>query len=305
MNRRHIMHAAFASALVADLATTRAGPAAAATTVHRLKPPMIRARDGASLAYTDWGEGAPVVFVSAWASPARMWQAQVASLSGQGVRCVTFDRRGHGRSPDPGQGYDMDTFADDLGAVLEQLDLTGVTLVGHSMGCAEVIRYLSRHGGGRVRQVVLLSPAAPCLTQGPDNPYGLPAAMHEQIRQAWIADFPKWVADNARPFYTPETSPEMVAYGARMLLECPLHVALACNRALTSADLRGDCAKVSVPTLVVHGDADASAPLEMTGKRVAALIPGARLVVVPGAPHGLFTTHAAVVNRHIGEALEA
>jgi pimeloyl-ACP methyl ester carboxylesterase len=196
----------------------------------------------------------------------------------------------------------MDTLADDLGAVLEQLDLRDVTLVGHSMGGAEVIRYLARHGGGRVRRAVLLAPAAPYLTQTPDNPYGAPAAAHEQLRAAWIRDFPKWIADNARPFYTPQTSPEMVAYGERMLLACPLPVALACNRALTATDLRGDCAKVSVPTLVVHGDADHSAPLAITGERVAALIPQARLVVLRGAPHGLFTTHAEAVNAEILKA---
>jgi pimeloyl-ACP methyl ester carboxylesterase len=302
MNRRHMMHAAFAGAMLADLAAS-SEPAAAAPAARRIRPAAIRAADGASLAYSDWGEGPPVVFVSAWACPSRMWQAQVAALSQTGVRCVTFDRRGHGGSPDPGRGYDMDTLAGDLAAVLEQLDLNGVTLVGHSMGCAEIIRYLARHGGARVRQVVLLAPAAPCLTQTADNPFGLPAAAHEQIRQTWIRDFPKWVADNAPAFYTPDTSPEMVAYGARMILECPLPVALACNRALMSADLRGDCAKVRVPTLIVHGDADRSAPLEITGKRVAALIPGARLVVLPGAPHGLFTTHAAAVNGHIGEAV--
>lgn len=302
MNRRHMMHAAFASALLADLAEA-APRAVAAPPPTRIRPAMIRGAGGASLAYTDWGEGPPVVFVSAWALPSRMWQAQVAALTGASVRCVAFDRRGHGRSPDPGRGYDMDTLADDLAAVLDGLDLKGVTLVGHSMGGAEVIRYLARHGGARVRQAVLLAPAAPCLTQTADNPYGLPAAVHEQLRQTWIRDFPKWVADNAPAFYTPDTSPETVAYGARMLLECPLPVALACNRALTSADLRGDCAKVRVPTLVIHGDADRSAPLEMTGKRVAALIPGARLVVLPGAPHGLFTTHAAAVNDAIREVV--
>jgi len=301
----HMMHAAFADALDADLATEAGPMSAAPSALKGPKPAMIRARDGANLAYTDWGDGAPVVFVGSWALPSRMWEAQIAALASGSVRCVTFDRRGHGRSPDPGRGYDMDTLADDLAAVLEQLDLTGVTLVGHSMGCAEVIRYLARHGDARVRQLVLLSPAAPCLMQTPDNPYGLPAAAHEQVRQAWIADFPKWVADNARPFYTPETSPEMVAYGERMILECPLPVILATNRALITADLRGDCAKVALPTLVVHGDADVSAPLEITGERVAALIPGARLVVIPGAPHGMFTTHAQVVNAHIADAVGA
>jgi len=304
MNRRHLMHTAFAGALVADLAAGVAAPAAARAAIRR-RPEMIRADDGASLAYTEWGEGPPVVFVHAWALPSAMWQAQVAALSQQGLRCVSFDRRGHGRSPDPGRGYDMDTLAGDLASVLDQLDLTGVTLVGHSMGGAEVIRYLARRGGGRVKKAVLLAPAAPYLTQTADNAFGLPAAVHEQVRGLWTKDFPKWVSDNAPGFYTPATSPETVAYGVRMMLACPLPVALACNRALTATDLRGDCARINIPTLVVHGDADQSAPLEMTGRRVAALIPGARLEVVPGAPHGLFTTHAEAVNAAILKAARA
>lgn len=298
MNRRHLMHAAFAGALAADLAVA---PPAGAAPAPRRRPAAVRAADGTELAYRDWGSGPTVVFVSAWACPMRMWDAQVAALSDAGLRCVTFDRRGHGRSQDPGRGYDMDTLARDIGAVLDQLDLTEVTLVGSSMGGAEAIRYLARHDRGRVRRAVLLAPAAPYLTQSADNPYGAPAAAHAQLRAQWVRDFPKWVADNARPFYTPDTSAETVAAGARMLLECPLPVALACNRALVSTDLREDCGKVRVPTLILHGDADASAPLEITGRRVAALIPGSRLRVVPGAPHGLFTTHAEMVNQAVAE----
>lgn len=290
MNRRHLMHAAFA----ADVAPAQ-----------RRRPATARAADGTELAVRDWGEGPTVLFVNAWACPMRMWDLQVAALAQAGARCVTFDRRGHGRSQDPGGGYDMETLASDLAAVVDQLDLTEVTLVGHSMGGAEAIRYLARHDRGQAARAVLLAPAAPCLTQTADNPYGVPAEGHEQLRAAWVADFPKWLADNARPFYTPQTSQETVDAGVRMLLECPLPVALACNRALVSTDLRDDCRKVRVPTLVVHGDADASAPLEATGRRVAALIPGARLQVVPGAPHGLFTTHAEVVNRAILEAARA
>ena len=293
MNRRHLMHAAFATGLTVDLAAR----AAAAAPPVRLRPAAIRATDGASLAYTDRGSGPPVVLVHAWALHSQMWDRQAEALTQAGFRTITFDRRGHGRSADPGRGYDIDTLADDLAAVLHQLDLKGVTLVGHSMGGAEVIHYLGRHGGSRVKQVVLLAPATPCLTQGPDNPHGLPAAAFDHVRSTWVADFPKWVGDNAGPFYTPQTSPETVAYGVRMMLECPLPVALATSRALTSADLRADCRKIAVPTLIVHGDADQSAPLDMCGRTTAALIPGAKLVVLPGAPHGLFTTHAEAVNQ--------
>lgn len=303
MHRRHLMHAAFASALVGDLAEPPSRAEAAAR--PRRRPSRVHAADGAELAVRIWGpdQGPTVLFVNAWACPMRMWDAQVAALTEAGVRCVNFDRRGHGASQDPGRGYDMETLAGDIAAVAEGLDLRGITLVGHSMGGAESIRYLAGHDQGRVVRAVLLAPAAPFLTRTADNPFGAPAEYHAGLRAQWAADFPKWLSENAPPFYTSQTSPEAVAAGVRMLLECPLPVALACNRALAATDLRGDCRKVAAPVHVVHGDADVSAPLEITGRRVAALIPGARLTVVPGAPHGLFTTHAEVVNRVILEAV--
>lgn len=293
MNRRNLIQATLAVCGAAVAEPSLAAPAPR----HGPRPPQIRAADGAVLAYTDRGSGPPVVLVHAWAMHAQMWNLQVEALSHAGFRCITFDRRGHGRSPDPGRGYDLDTLAEDLAAVLDQLDLRGVTLVGHSMGGAEVIRYLGRHGASRIKQVVLLAPATPCLTRSADNAAGLPAAAFEQARAVWVADFPKWVSDNARPFYRPETSPETVAYGTRMMLDCPLPVVLATSRALTSADLRADCRRITTPTLILHGDADQSAPLEMCGRVTAALIANARLVVLPGAPHGLFTTHAETVNQ--------
>lgn len=298
MNRRHLMHAAFAGALTADLAV-QASAAAAPAPVHRLRPAVIRTSDGANLAYTDWGAGPAVVFVHAWAMHSHMWQQQVAALTPQGFRCITFDRRGHGRSPDPGRGYDIDQLADDLASVMDQLDLKDVTLVAHSMGGAEAVRYLARHGSGGVKQLVLLAPATPCLAKAPDNPMGVPAEAFEQLRAVWAKDFPKWVGDNAAAYLTPQTSPETLAYNVRLMLECPITVAIAANKALVAADLRADCRKVGVPTLIVHGDADASAPLELTGRQAAALIPGARLVVLKGAPHGLYTTHVEAVNEAI------
>jgi len=234
-----------------------------------------------------------------------MWDQQVAALVPAGFRCVTFDRRGHGRTPDPGQGYDLDTLAGDLEAVLEQRDLRDVTLVGHSMGAAEALRFMGRPSARRVSRLFLLAPATPCLMQGPDNPQGVPAAAFEQVRAAWRRDFPKWAADNAPAFYTPTTSRETVAHGIAMMLETPLQVAIACNLTLTQADLRSDCARIRAPTLVMQGDRDMSAPLDFTGRRTAALIPGARLEVVPGAPHGLFTTHADLVSAAIGTFAKA
>jgi pimeloyl-ACP methyl ester carboxylesterase len=298
MNRRHLMHAAFAGALTADL-PVQASAAAAPAPVHRIRPAAIRTSDGASLAYTDWGSGPAVVFVHAWAMHSHMWAQQVAALTPQGFRCITFDRRGHGRSADPGRGYEIDQLADDLAAVVDQLDLRDVTLVGHSMGGAEAVRYLGRRGSSRVKQLVLLAPATPCLTKTADNPMGVPAEAFEQLRAVWAADFPKWVGDNAAAYLTPQTSPEALAYNIRLMLECPITVAIAANRALTAADLRADCRKIDVPTLIVHGDADASAPLELTGRQAAALIPGARLQVLKGAPHGLYTTHVEAVNAAI------
>lgn len=292
MNRRTLFPAA--------VALWSAAAAADAAPVRRPRPDAIRTADGTPLAFTDWGQGRPIVFVHAWALSGRMWEVQVAALAQQGFRCITFDRRGHGRTPDPGRGYELDTLAEDLATVMDQLDLKDVTLVGHSMGAAEALHYLARRGQDRVRRLVLLAPATPCLTLKADNPQGFPAVAFEQIRAAWVRDFPKWVADNTPAFYTPETSAEAMAHGARMMLATPLPVAIACNRVLTDADVRPDCARVTIPTLVIHGDADASAPLDLTGRRTAALIRGARLEVLPGAPHGLFTTHAEPVNQAIG-----
>lgn len=300
MNRRNLIQAA---ALVAGAAGAAASaPAAGATaSIRPARPAAILAGDGLQLAYQHWGAGSPVVLVHSWAMHSAMWRQQIPALTEAGLRVIAFDRRGHGRSAGNGQGYDIDTLADDLGAVLDQLDLRGATLVGHSMGSCEIVRYLSRHGSGRVARVVLLAPTTPFLVKTPDNPLGLDKAVFEQARTAWRTDFTRWVADNTAPFFTPQTPAETVQWGVRMMLDCPLPVALAVNRAVTDVDFRPDLAKVHVPTLVLHGDVDASAPLEITGRPTAAHIAGSRLTVLPGAPHGLFLTHADIVNQAIIE----
>ena len=266
------------------------------TTTAPARPRFIETSGGVRLAYRDWGEGRPVVFVHSWGVNAEMWDYQAAELLDHGLRCIAFDRRGHGGSDDPGRGYDADTLADDLAAVMEALDLREATLVGHSMGCGEIVRYLSRHGDARVARVVLLAPTTPFLLKTADNPAGIDQALFEAGRAVWRQDFPKWVADNTDPFFTADTSPAMKQWGAGMLLKTPLPVLLACNRMAAETDFRPDLRAIKKPAMVIHGDRDVSAPLELTGRPTAEMIPGARLAVYEGAPHGLFVTHMQRLN---------
>jgi pimeloyl-ACP methyl ester carboxylesterase len=256
----------------------------------------IETRDGVRLYRREWGTGTPVLFVHSWAVSSRLWDYQFAALGDAGVRCLAYDRRGHGRSDEPAGGYDFDTLADDLADVIEALDVDNLTLVGHSMGPGEIVRYLTRHGDAKVKRLVFLAPALPFLKQTPDNPGGIPEEMLEALRGAWRQDFPKWIVDNTPPFFTPETSPEMMRWGAEMLLKTSLPVAIACNRAVTDTDFRAELKQISRPTLLIHGDKDASAPLALTGEPAAALIPGCEFKVYEGAPHGLMFTHAERLN---------
>jgi len=290
MNRRDILTSGLAAGSVAAVAVGR--PAAA----QGRGPVAIHARDGTRLFHRDWGEGQPVVFASSWSLSSEMWAYQVAHLSERGFRCIAFDRRGHGRSDVPSQGYDMDTLADDVAAVIDTLGLKDAMLVGHSMGGAEAVHYLGRHGGAKVKKIALVAAVGPYMVQTADNPYGAPMAYHQATLGQWAADFPKWAMENQAPFFTPETSPAMKAWLTEQLLATPVPVAIATFKALIGKDLRPDLAKIDRPTLVIHGDKDASAPLAITGQRLAAGIRGAELKVYAGAPHGLFLTHMDRLN---------
>jgi pimeloyl-ACP methyl ester carboxylesterase len=303
MNRRDILTSAFAAGTVATVAGPR--PAVAGPNRAASRNGAIRAKDGTLLFHRDWGEGRPVVFVASWALTSEMWAYQVAHLSDAGFRCIAFDRRGHGRSDIPADGYDMDTLADDLAAVIDGLGLKEVDLVTHSMGGSEAAHYLARHGTGRVRKVAMLAPAGPCLAQTADNPSGAPRAYFDARMAEWKADFPKWVRENQAPFFTPQTSQPMQEWLIAQLLSTPTPVAIAAFRALVEADVRPDLARIDRPTLILHGDKDASAPLEITGRRFAAGLPRADLKVYPGAPHGLFVTHMDQVNRDLETFLKA
>ncbi len=262
----------------------------------KMRSPFIEARDGTRLHWHEWGRGAPVLFLHSWAMQTRMWDYQFAALADRGLRCIGFDRRGHGRSDIAAAGYDYDTLADDLASVVEALDLGGLTLVGHSMGAGEIVRYLTRHGSARVKRIALLAPTTPLLLQTPDNPQGFPAEALEAMRAEWRRDFPKWVADNTAPFFTPDTSPALMKWGIDLLLEISLPVAIDCNRAVAGTDFRAELKRIEVPTLLLHGDKDASAPLALTGRPTAALIPDCTFKIYEGAPHGLIYTHMARLN---------
>lgn len=269
-----------------------AAPVASASLAQQnARPPYVTARDGTKLFVQDWGSGRPVLLLSAWTFNASIWGSHIAALNAKGFRCVAPDRRGHGRSEMPSTGYDLDTLTDDLAAVMEARDLRDVTVVGFSMGTNEAVNYLARYGSERIARLLLVSPTTPFLVQTEDNPDGVPKAMIEADQVAIARDFPKWIAANEAPFFTAET-PEITRTWIReMMLSVPLPVALACRKSMAFADLRPAAAGIDRPTLIVHGDKDASAPLPLTGAKTAQLIKGSKLTVYEGAPHPLPLTH--------------
>ena len=223
--------------------------------------PYVETNDHTRLFYIDGGAGKPVVFVaSAWLS-SRMWDLQMAYLVSQGLRCVAYDRRGHGRSDWPWHGYDYDTLSDDLATLLEQLDLRGVTLVAHSMGGGEVIRYLTRHGGDRVERIVLIAATAPFPMKTVDNPDGIDRALMEADMAARMADRPRWFAANADGFFGiglpgVKVSPELVQFMIRQCLDCSARAADEFFLTGFTTDLRPELRRIAVPLLIIHGDRD-------------------------------------------------
>ncbi|MXP64460.1 alpha/beta hydrolase [Roseomonas sp. M0104] len=269
-------------------------------------PAPFRTRDGTALFHRDWppqgppqgASGPPVVFAASWSLPSDSWCYQMLALAEAGFRCVAYDRRGHGRSDDPGRGYDFDTLADDLAALLDHLDLRGATLVGFSMGCGEVLRYLTRHGAaGRVARAVLVGTTTPKLARAPDNPAGLDPALLESFRRDWLMrDFPGWIDANMEPFVSPETPAGLRHWVRDMALRSSLQALLECHRTLAAADFRAEARAIGVPVLLLHGERDITSPLDLTARPTAALLPDARLEIYEDAPHGLFLTHQARLN---------
>lgn len=267
----------------------------------------VTAADGAHIYYKDWGEGRPVVFSHGWPLQADSWESQMLFLAERGFRCLAHDRRGHGRSSQTWSGNDMDTYADDLATLVEELDLRDMSLVGFSTGGGEVARYVGRHGTFRVRSVALVSAVPPYMLKTDDNPGGVPVEVFDELRAASLADRSQFYRDLADgPFFGANRPGARVSQGMRDAfwrqgMQAGHRGAYECIAAFSATDFRGDLDSVNVPTLVVHGDDDQVVPFEVGGKASAARIKGATLTVYPGAPHGLIETHK---DRLCGDLLE-
>jgi pimeloyl-ACP methyl ester carboxylesterase len=235
------------------------------------------------------------VFTHGWATGAAMWEYQMLPLSAAGFRCVAPDRRGCGRSDDPGRGYDADTFADDLASVMDDLELTDVTLVAHSMGASEAVRYLTRYGRDRIARLLLVSPLSPCFAQGDDNPLGVPADYLQSLIDDILRDRPTYVTQLAGPFFGShiglEVPEALVDWGTRMVLDASPLASVEMMRTFFFNDFRADVAAVTVPTLIIHGDSDQGAPAEITARPTHELIAGSQLKIYEACPHGLPLTH--------------
>lgn len=267
----------------------------------------ITTRDGVQLYYKDWGprDGQVVTFSHGWPLNADSWEAQMMFLASKGYRVVAHDRRGHGRSSQPWEGNDMDHYADDLAAVIEALDLKDVTLVGFSTGGGEVARYIGRHGTGRVKKAVLVSAVPPLMLKTQTNPGGLPIEVFDGLRKASLENRSQLYLDIASgPFFGFNREGAKPSQGLIQSFWVQGMQAGSKNTyesiaAFSATDFRDDLKKFDVPTLVVHGDDDQIVPIDASGRASAALIKGARLIVYPGAPHGLTDTHKDRLNQDL------
>ncbi len=260
-------------------------------------------QDGTEIYYKDWGSGKPVLFSHGWPLDADMWEYQMEYLSARGYRTIAFDRRGFGRSSQPWNGYDYNTFADDIAQLIEHLDLKEITLVGFSMGGGDVSRYIGKYGTARVAKLVLLGAVTPIFGKTADFPEGVDGAVFDGIKAGLLKDRAQFIADFAAPFYGTNQG-QVVSEGVltqtlNIALLASLKGTVDCVTAFADTDFRPDMAKIDVPTLVIHGDGDQIVPFETTGKLAAQMIKGAQLKVYQGAPHGFAVTHAQALNEDL------
>jgi pimeloyl-ACP methyl ester carboxylesterase len=297
------MHAYQAGPTAGIAASDAAATRRALTGQNAPSTPFIETADGSLLFHKDWGTGKPVLLLHSWGVDGDMWQYQMVDLVDRGFRCIAYDRRGHGRSSQPGEGYDFDTLADDLATVIERLDFSDLALVGHSMSCGEIVRYLTRHGSSRIARVALVGPTLPFMMKTPDNPLGRDKEILDALCACWRRDLPQWVNDNEAPFFVPETSPGMRQWLVGLIQRCSLKAAIECQRTAFGTDFRPELPGITLPTLMLHGDKDASVPLGLA-RVAAALIPNCELKVYAGAPHGLFLTHMGRFNADLSAFLQ-
>ncbi len=266
--------------------------------------PFIEAADKTPLHYTDWGTGRPVVLIHGWPLNADMWEYQAAHLAEHGYRVIAYDRRGFGRSGKPWSGYTYDTLADDLAAIMDQLDLHDAALVGFSMGGGEVVRYLSRHGAARVSHAALVAAVTPFLLQTADNPDGVPQAIFDGMIAGIHADRPAFLTPFGKMFFgvgvlTSPVSDEFLHWSSAMALQAARHATIECVRAFSATDFRGDMKALTMKTLIVHGDGDKTVPNKVAGARAAEMVPHAEFLIYDGAPHALVVTEKDRFNKDL------
>jgi non-heme chloroperoxidase len=253
------------------------------------------------LYYEDHGTGQPVVLIHGWPLSHRMWEGQIHALTAAGFRCIAYDRRGFGESDRPASGYDYDTFAADLHALLTTLDLKNVILAGFSMGGGEVARYLGTYGSERIAKAMFLGAVPPFLLQTADNPTGAPKEVFDGMMAGATADRAAFLAGFFPAFFNYDANDtafpvDAIAFAKWIAYAASPVGTVECIRAFGTTDFRADLKKITIPTLVLHGSADHIVPLDGSGKLTAAMVSGAKLVVIDGAPHGMTATHGAQVS---------
>jgi non-heme chloroperoxidase len=265
---------------------------------------MFTTKDGTELYYKDWGAGQPIVFSHGWPLSSDAFEDQMNFLANQGYRCIAHDRRGHGRSSQPWEGNDLDTYADDLAEFVEFLGISNAIHVGHSTGGGEVARYIGRHGTQRVARAVLISSIPPLMLKTPNNPAGMPMEAFDQLRAGVQADRSQFFEDLSAPFYGANRPGSKVSQGLRdsfwmQGMMCGYPAAYYCIKAFSESDCTEDLKKFDIPTLILHGDDDQIVPIGASAMLSSKIVRGAQLKVYHGAPHGMCSTLKDQVNTEL------
>ena len=305
--RRNVLRSAATAAAGAAAAGVSLNAVAATPAKQTRQVASVTTRDGVELYYKDWGpkNGQPVVFSHGWPLNSDSWESQMIFLADHGYRCIAHDRRGHGRSSQPWDGNDMDHYADDLAQVIEALDLKNAVLVGFSTGGGEVARYVGRHGTQRVAGLALVSAVPPMMLKTADYPGGLPIEVFDGIRAGSVANRAQLYIDIASGpffgFYRPgaKVSQGLINSWTAQGMQAGHKNTYDSIKAFSETDFRADLKKFDKPTLIIHGDDDQIVPIDASGKAAAAIVKHARLLVYPGAPHGLTDTHKDRVNNDL------